>query len=189
MVKKSYVSALMWVAVSVFAVLLFLQGVKLEWEYLRPFSMASGAVVATIALFERIAWRIPFLYPWFVSLPDLNGRWKVVLTSNWTDAEGNAIPPIDADAEITQSFTQVTLRLQTAESNSLTMTCSLTQHADKTFEMTGVYQNRPDVMIRDRSQIHFGAFLLSVPSGRRPQHLNGQYWTDRNTAGRMELTR
>jgi hypothetical protein len=49
-----------------------------------------------------------------------------------------------------------------------------------------LYRNDPKVSVRDRSPIHFGGMHLRV-SGE--DALEGDYWTDRKTSGRLTLKR
>jgi hypothetical protein len=51
----------------------------------------------------------------------------------------------------------------------------------------GVYRNEPRFQVRDRSPIHYGAVWLKIIDGPAKQVL-GHYWTDRESAGEMELT-
>ena len=53
--------------------------------------------------------------------------------------------------------------------------------------MSGVYRNEPRFEARERSEIHYGAVWLRIITQPAKQ-LGGHYWTDRATAGEMELT-
>lgn len=189
MVKKSYVSILLAVAVGSWAVLLLLQGVSLRADYLRPFGIVAGVLVALIGAFELFLWRLPFLHSWFVPTPDLNGTWAGTMDSTWAAEEGAATKSIPATIVVRQTFSRITLSLRTAESGSVTLTCSLLDNGDRTFQLSGVFRNTPDLSVRDRSEIHHGAFLLTIGPGRRPTSLFGEYWTDRDTKGEMTLNR
>jgi hypothetical protein len=58
---------------------------------------------------------------------------------------------------------------------------------DGLYCVSGVYRNEPRYQDRTHSQIHFGALWLRVID-TPTQMLEGHYWTDRNTAGEMQLT-
>ena len=51
----------------------------------------------------------------------------------------------------------------------------------------GVYRNEPRFEVRDKSPIHYGAVWLKVID-EPPKKVIGHYWTDRESAGEMELT-
>jgi len=59
--------------------------------------------------------------------------------------------------------------------------------SDGTFKAFAVYRNEPKIQVRDRSPIHYGAFMLDV-QGNPIDALEGVYWTDRETRGDMKLT-
>ena len=62
---------------------------------LRPFSTVTGVVGLLLLLFDQYLWRIPFLYPWFVDVPNIRGVWKAEDRSNWINPEtGQKIQPI-----------------------------------------------------------------------------------------------
>src|SRR5205809_1015833 len=72
-------------------------------------------------------------------------------------------------------------------SASWLLSAALTSAADGMFTVTGVYRNEPRMSVRDRSAMHHGAILLQI-TGNPPTALRGTYWTDRMSAGDIELT-
>ena len=56
--------------------------------------------------------------------------------------------------------------------------------SDGTYRLAAVYRNEPKLSVRDRSPIHYGAFVLDV-QGDPAKDLVGHYWTDRNTRGEV----
>jgi hypothetical protein len=53
--------------------------------------------------------------------------------------------------------------------------------------VSGVYRNEPRFQVRERSAIHYGAVWLKVIDEPLKKVI-GHYWTDRETAGEMELS-
>jgi hypothetical protein len=49
------------------------------------------------------------------------------------------------------------------------------------------YQNTPKVSVRQRSNIHLGAAVMRLHTSSKDWILRGEYWTNRQTAGDMEL--
>lgn len=81
----------------------------------------------------------------------------------------------------------LTIRLLTAESQSLTVAERILTDSDGLFRIACVYRNEPNADLRgDRSEIHYGAMNLAIET--TPQRrMSGHYWTDRDTRGTIEL--
>ena len=111
----------------------------------------------------------------------------VEIRSNWKDpATGTGIEPVEGYMIIRQSLSTLSLRLLTEESSSELVGTEIVCSADGLYCVSGVYRNEPRFQVRERSEIHYGAVWLKIieePSKK----LIGHYWTDRGTAGEMEL--
>jgi hypothetical protein len=122
-----------------------------------------------------------------VKRPDLRGTWAGELVSEWIDPKTNAhLPPIPAFACITQTASTLYVRQFTAESESATLAASVLKDLDDAESVAVVYRNDPKSSVRERSPIHFGGMHLRV-SGE--DALEGDYWTDRKSNGRLTLKR
>lgn len=186
--QRIHVTALLLLAAILWAGLLFLQGVSIAPELGKPFSIVVSLLVGGLALFELRLWRIGWLQGWFVKRPYLGGTWSVSVTSDWVDpATNRSLEPFDAYLVVRQTYTTLSLRLVTQESQSYVLGADLSSHPDGVFILTGVYRNEPALSVRDRSPIHHGALLLNV-RGIPPQALDGLYWTDRGTKGEIRST-
>jgi hypothetical protein len=182
-----YVKAILYTAVAVWAVVLFVSGQSISSALLRPFSMVTSIVVLLSIAFELWLWKIPLLHDWFVKRPVIEGTWRAELRSNWKDANGAAIQPIQGYMVIRQTFLNLSLRLLTAESSSHLVGTEIVCSDDGLYCVSGVYRNEPAYQNRGRSPIHYGAVWLQVIE-KPTQKLEGHYWTDRNTAGELRLT-
>ena len=182
-----FVKAILYTAVAVWAVILFLSGQSVSSAVLRPFSMVTSIVVLLSIVFELWLWKLQLLHGWFVKRPVIEGTWRAELRSNWKDANGAAIPPIHGYMVIRQTFLNLSLRLLTAESSSYLVGTEIVCSDDGLYCVSGVYRNEPSYENRDRSPIHYGAVWLQVIE-KPTQKLEGHYWTDRNTAGELRLT-
>jgi phage gp46-like protein len=90
---------------------------------------------------------------------------------------------------IAQTFSSVQVRLFTPESSSLSLSCSVVTAQDGRMGLTWVYQNEPEYLQRQESEIHHGAAKVRL-EGSPPTSLRGHYWTDRKperTAGELEF--
>jgi len=181
------VKAIIYAAVAIWAVALLVTGQKLSSDLLRPLSTVTGIVVLLAMAFELWLWKLPFLNGWLVKRPVLTGTWRAELRSNWKDAGGASIPPIEGYAVIRQTFLNLSLRLLTKESNSHLIGTEIVCSVDGLYCLAGVYRNEPRYDDRSHSSIHYGAVWLRVIN--TPENmLEGHYWTDRRTAGEMKLS-
>lgn len=183
----TYVKAIIYAAVAVWAIVLLVTGQKLSSDLLRPLSTVTSVVVLLAIGFELWLWKLPFLHGWLVKRPVLTGTWRAELRSNWKDASGAVIPPIEGYVVIRQTFLNLSLRLLTKESSSHLVGTEIVCSVDGQYCVSGVYRNEPRYQDRSHSEIHFGAVWLQVID-TPVQMLEGHYWTDRNTAGEMKLT-
>jgi hypothetical protein len=186
--QRIHVSAILYVAVGVWAASLLSAGVNVGIELLRPLSLVTGAVALAVAGFEVSLWRITFLQGWFVKRPNLRGTWALTLHSDWVDsATGHGRGPIEAYVVIRQTYSSISLRLMTAESESKMLGTDIVEFPDGRYVVTGVYQNLPRLSLQHRSRTHNGAILLNV-RGAPPESIDGTYWTDRKTQGEIMST-
>jgi len=175
--------------VVIWALLLALRGVPVSWGMLWPFGLAVSATTIAATAFERRVWAWPVLGRWLVGRPDLRGTWRATVSSEWVDPKsGSTIPPVLCFAVVRQTLTTISVRLLTAESSSTPVAVALAQAPDGLYQLAGVYVNVPELGLRgNRSEIHNGAFLLNLQTGANAI-LTGEYWTERGTRGRFELT-
>jgi len=187
MIKRKHFTALLAIAVVVWAGVLYMNGVPVYSALLKPFSWVVTAVALIWEAFDRWIWRWKFLHPWFVTRPDLNGTWKGRLTSNWSNpTTGQPTPSREAYLVVRQTYSNIDMRLFTRESSSETLAAQIIEDAVGIHTIAAVYRNVPKMLNRDHSQMHNGAVLLHV-RGNPPISLDGGYWTDRETKGEIEL--
>ncbi|WP_348265285.1 hypothetical protein P8935_12230 [Telmatobacter sp. DSM 110680] len=183
----NYVKAIIYTGVAVWAVILLVGGQQLSSNLLRPVSTVTSIVVLLSIAFELWLWKLPFLHGWLVKRPVIDGTWRAELHSNWKDETGASIAPIEGYVVIRQTLLNMSLRLMTKESSSHLVGTEIVCSADGLYCVSGVYRNEPRYQDRNHSQIHFGAVWLRVVETPKKM-LEGHYWTDRNTAGEMQLT-
>lgn len=188
MTSGKYIKALLYLTVTVWAVVLYVSGQAITSAWLRPLSTVTSVVLLVVMAFDFWLWKMPFLQGWFVKRPIIDGTWKVEIRSNWINPTTKApIPPIEAYMVIRETFSTLSLRLLTEESGSELVGTEIVCAADGLYCVSGVYRNEPRYQVRDRSPIHYGAVWLKVIT-EPTKSLRGHYWTDRNTAGEIELT-
>lgn len=190
MLTRVHIASFIGLTIITWIVALWIQGQPvLNSEFLRPFGVVVGAIVAIVGVFSRWAWAWPLFRGWYVKRPDIRGTWKAELQSNWVNpATGSGIPPITAFVAVRQTLTTLSLRLMTPESKSKLIAHSIELAEDGIYRIAGIYRNEPRVELQgDRSEIHYGSLLLEV-HGTPPTSMEGHYWTDRGTRGTMRIT-
>ena len=168
--------ALIW-----FLVLLF-EGVSVA-GFFEPITIVIGAISVGLIAFDRYGWSLPPISR-LISRPDLRGTWMGTLDSDHIRAR----EPIETVLVVHQTFSDLKLRLITAESKSMTTTASIVVEPDKRVSVVNVYRNDPRLELQARSRPHRGTLEVMV-EGPEADRLTGEYWTDRKTTGRVELRR
>ena len=189
MTAQRYIKAIIYTAVLAWTVVLYVNHQTIKAPWLRNLSIVITIVLYVVIAFDFWLWKLPFLHDWFVKRPVIDGTWKVKLRSNWKDpgAQGATLPPIEAYMVVRQTFSTLSMRLLTAESQSELVGTEIVCSADRQYCVSGVYRNEPRFDARPKSEIHYGAVWLRVSTDPVRQ-LTGHYWTDRSTAGEMELS-
>jgi len=188
MTSGKYIKAILYLAVTAWAIVLYATGQAITSAWLRPLSTVTSVVLMAVMAFDLWLWKLPFLQGWFVKRPVIDGTWKVEIRSSWVNPETKtAITPIEGYMIIRETFSTLSLRLLTMESGSELVGTEIVCSSDGLYCISGVYRNEPRYQVRDRSPIHYGAVWLKVIN-EPTKALRGHYWTDRNTAGEMELT-
>jgi hypothetical protein len=172
-----------------YALLLYLAGVHLAFEYKKIIAYLPSAAGLLILVFDWWAWKWRYVRL-LHKRPRLAGLWSVELRPN----ERSLIPrggnwgPIEAYVVIEQTFWSISIRQYTAESSSASRaTTWLTKMDASPVILNFTYDNVPQLEHQPRSQRHVGACEFNMARGK-PTSMTGTYFTDRFTAGAMSLT-
>ena len=187
MTAQRYIKAIIYIAVLAWTVVLYLNHQAIRTPWLEYLSIVITIVLYAVIAFDLWLWKLPLLHGWFVKRPVIDGTWKVQLRSNWKDSAGQGIAPIEGYMVVRQTFSTLSMRLLTPESMSELVGTEIVCSVDRQYCVSGVYRNEPRFEAREKSAIHYGAVWLRVVTEPERQ-LGGHYWTDRGTAGEMELT-
>jgi hypothetical protein len=161
---------------------------SISWDAAKKIPEAIGIYSVSHLVFTTWAWRWKIFRNWLVPLPDLEGTWAGSLQTTWKKNETDPpTQPIPVLLFIKQSFSSISCEMYSKESTSSSNTAQLIRDdQSKLVRLAFNYVNRPRAVLRDRSQIHDGAAILTFIHG--PQRaLAGEYWTSRKTTGDIEV--
>ena len=186
MPSRFSVSIFAFIASLIFGFLLVIDGVAVEISWLRFLSPVITVLILLLSAFDLFLWKI---FPEsLIKRPKIYGTWRGTIQSNWRDRNTHEqVPPIECYTAIYQTFSKLSYRQMTSESSSKVIDGGIISNSDNVYQIGGVYLNESILSLRQQSPIHYGAQLLTIV-GKPVISLQGHYWTDRNTAGELELT-
>lgn len=176
------------------AVVLFLaaivQGFDLRnfLDVLRLIPIVATADGIAYFVFTVWLWRWKCFQGWLIPFPDLNGTWQGHIQTNWKDSEGKTPDPIPTILTIKQSFGRMScvMRTEEMESHSYLEGFCIDKDA-QVRQLCYSYMSRPKANLRERSTPHDGTMLFNIV-GVPVYKLEGEYWTQRQTAGTVILS-
>jgi hypothetical protein len=176
------------------AVVLFLaaivQGFDLRnfLDVLRLIPIVATADGIAYFVFTVWLWRWKCFQGWLIPFPDLNGTWQGHIQTNWKDSEGKTPDPIPTILTIKQSFGRMScvMRTEEMESHSYLEGFCIDKDA-QVRQLCYSYTSRPKANLRERSTPHDGTMLFNIV-GVPVYKLEGEYWTQRQTAGTVILS-
>lgn len=189
MPSRIQVYAILVVAAAAWAGPLWFAGVPITMQHAAPFGFTAGALIAVLRLFDKFLWRLPGINQYLAKRPILHGTWKANLVSTWKDPKtGKQAAPFDGYMVFTQTYSALSVRLFTRSARSHSMVAGFYEKSAGTLELATAYQNNPSIDLRqEKSAIHFGSLLAEL-SGNPCIGMTGEYWTSRNTSGKIELS-
>lgn len=179
---RAQVTALLILAAITWGAWLLFAGVDIGLTHLAPFSLTVGVLVAAVSLFNLHLWHWPAIRSVLSDRPLLRGTWQLEIESNFVDETTGYPKRVEAYYLIRQTYAQLSIRLVTRETTSKTLCAQLVKSSDGEWTLQGTFLDTPDVPLRERSRIHYGAFWLRL-TGDPVSSFHGQYWTDRDTKG------
>lgn len=191
--SRLQISLILAIAAFAWYAVLLMQGTKVKWDHLAPFSSVVGVLVVLSLIVEHYLWRKSWLQKWFVSMPDIRGTWRVLIRSDWVNPEtSETVAPIECFMGVKQSMSSLQMHLMTPESESWFVAYSIKPaQSGHGYQIAGVYTNKPNVNLRNnRSAMHLGALVLETHGENEisPNNIDGEYWTDRKTTGTIFLS-
>ncbi len=188
MAPQRFVRAIIYLVVLAWTLALLANHEAIKSTWLAPLSVVTTVVLWVVMAFDLWLWKLPILHGWFVKRPVIDGTWKATFRSDYISPQtGAPTPPLEGYMVIRQTHSTLSMRLLTAESSSELVGNEIICATDGSYCVSGVYRNEPRLEVRHRSPIHYGGLWLKIIQ-EPEQQLTGHYWTDRKTAGEIELT-
>lgn len=186
---RIFAFAILGLAFTVYAIIFILTQNLDSIDFHKAITHVSTTVSINIVIwmvFIGFAWKWKIFYPWLVPYPNLSGKWEGFVKSNWKEKE---LEPIPIEVTINQNFFNIQVQIKTNESRSYSIGASFDIDKERGFQqLFYTYLNTPKAGVRDRSEIHYGSTILNF-DGFKVTSMDGEYWTDRETTGEINLTK
>nr|WP_316624993.1 hypothetical protein [uncultured Ruminococcus sp.] len=137
---------------------------------------AIGVSTILMAIFNKWIWKASAIR-WIHNCPVLCKRYRGTFISDYDQQKR------DGQIIVKQTFLSVSVRFVSGESSSKSITASF-EHTDTFPSLVYTYINEPKGNIQERSPIHYGTVVFDVSD---PNHISGNYYTDRKTKGHMDF--
>lgn len=188
MVGKTLLTAIAVIISAVFVVGSWVTTGTPNIAFLRFFSIAVFVCSVLLLAWDQWVWKFrPFqLLP---GVPrDVSGTWETTLESLWIDPKTKKSPaPKTVYLVIRQTSSSASVTLISNESKSKSSLARVIKE-DGSWLIHYIYTNEPQVDLRAHSPIHHGSGVLSIV-GCPAQRVAGSYWTDRDSKGKLTLSR
>lgn len=170
----------------IYALVLFALNIHLPSLASRLLGLLPLVILGAFAVYDSWLWRRgPLLRA--AKQPVLIGTWAGTLTSYRRDNAGKPMTSQhDVIVVIRQTLTSLSIVMMTEQSRSRSSIAQVSVPDPGDFVIQYQYQNDPRMQYRDVSQIHSGGAEMRA-GGLRPDRLDGEYWTARESRGTFDL--
>jgi hypothetical protein len=161
------------------AVVIVLTGGRLDTGLARAVATASTVVILALLAFDRWLWRWPVIRA-IHSTPVLRGTWKTEVRSTYVHRRDEAI---EAYLAVAQTYSQLKIRMLFDRSQSESLSATLLPEAGRC-TLYYIFRSEKHALEPDSNPPNRGAAQLVI--GKRPHaHLEGDYWMEAGTRGRV----
>jgi hypothetical protein len=181
MPTAQWTRVVIWLSAATWAVILVLNGESLKSNWAQPLGWAATVVVLLLLAFDRWIWCWPFVRS-AVRHVDIRGTWKATLHTNYEARRGEEIETYVA---IRQTYSTVSVTMLTDRATSASRSANLGCH-NGTWLLSYLYtgEKHADAPDRGTNPHARGAAELVVATSPKV-HLEGDYWTEVSTTGRI----
>lgn len=167
-----------------------LRGIPVDFNIFVPwnsdFRLSLVVFGLAFTIFNKWLWKCePFrlITMHSISIPNLNGTWK----GTGTTSHDEHADTFNAKLTIRQSWTKISIELETKDSRSHSEVAALLRKNGTEFHIEYVYRNEPKPHALDSMNMHYGAARLRIlDSTLKGEYFNGR---GRETNGGLELRR
>lgn len=187
--KKEELSKIVYMSIAISATLTLIY-----LFYIKKYDLISFYRGVSFSIsFVTIFWTFYFSYGWkFWGLskifyrPNLNGTWKGQIVSDWKDEQGFTIPPKEIYIVIRQNFLRI--HFTTFTDSFVGYSYSETFNLKKETGLKNVaYLYRKDTSQNNDADLREGATELRLIYDSNFKKLDGKYWTNTKTQGRITV--
>lgn len=169
-------------AAGVSAAIVWLNGGEVDSDLAKAVVTASSVVILLLLAWDRWLWRWPGIRS-LHARPVLHGTWMTELRTTYAARAGS---PIECFLVIEQTYSRICVRMLFDRSSSQSMSGNLVLEAGAC-RLYYVFRSDKHATQPAGNPPSRGAALLTI--GRKPHlHLEGDYWMDVGTKGRVETT-
>lgn len=155
---------------------------QMPWWVDAPSVWGIGGIL--YKLFDEYLWRMQLLHRIAITkLPDLSGKWQGTGYTSFEEGK-----PYEVELQIRQTWTHLSVYLETAQSRSRSLTASLLVNEPEGAVLTYEYRNEPKANALPSMHSHRGTAVLRL---RNTDCLDGDYYSgrDRQNYGGLTITR
>lgn len=165
-------------AAGVWIVIAFVLDVPVDDNWLKALGIVAAVVVLALLAFDRVAWR--WLPSALTRRPKLHGTWKATINYEWPAGTPQSK---DCFIVVRQTYSTVSVGMLFDISSSQSRSAAIVS-SDGRRHLWFSYWSAADAQHREDNPPHRGAAELVVSAKPRTR-LEGDYWTDRKTLGRI----
>ena len=168
---KSYIKYLVIASILVF---LFLNKIYPKWDIQDSIDVSVIIVGVLFAIYSKYIWKHNPLE----KTPRVFGDYNVTFISNYDRKKRKMKIKID------QTLFTTKIKIITKESSSVSLVANIEKINDE-WKLIYTYENTPNMLDRDHSDIHYGTCVLSIENNKI---ISGYYYTDINASGEIKFT-
>jgi hypothetical protein len=172
------------VAAGRWVLIAFVLDLNVDQNWLKSLGGVAGAVVVLLLFFDRWGWRwLPFALP---GHPKLHGTWKATLHFEELEAGQPTGERRDKDCFVVvrQTYSEVKVNMLFDISSSESRSAAICEQ-NGVLRLWFSYWSAAGTLDRDGNEPHRGGAELVI-SVKPRLLLEGDYWTERRTRGRIE---
>lgn len=171
-------------AAGVWVLILVLTGGSVDTGWAQLLGYTASVVVLALLAFNRWIWCWPYVRR-VVGRVSIRGTWKVELRSNYEPRKDDVI---EAYLVIRQTYSEVSVMMLTDRATSISRGADL-GCVEGRWTLAYLYTNTKHADAPDRAtNPHARGAAELVVASTPATHLEGDYWTDEGTTGRLRTT-